>query len=512
MTRSSQQVPAGSSPRSAVVPLTPVRRWISRTQSSHRERGATLSSLYIGALSIAIIGGMLHRQVGAIFWPSAPDTSALAAASLVAVSYGLLLLALRRLGPLALSRPAAAWLLTAPISRRRLLLPSLRLAGLFVVVIGGLGALAIAGHAAPRAEAGDEVALLVTGGALVGLVLLLVATAAQAGGRWAGALDRLAGLVVAAGLGGLVTAATLDEPAMVDRWLSVSTLLPLTGVAALVVLIALALVIRGLAATPNDRILEASRTAGTLFDTAFGMEPTFLTDMVERRYWARRRLRSTRLFPRLPVLVAQDLVLTLRRRSRLLWLALGALLPVLLSDAPGWVLGAAVLLGCLFAGLTATGNVKTDAGNPVLLRLLGLSSRDAVRQRLWVPGVLAGLWAALALTALDLLGPLSSGPWWALGLTLAPVGAAAAVHRARVGFVRNELLPLDTPMGTLSTGPLLNSVMGPDMLLLGIPGWTAIGSGNLTPTLLLLQAVLGALGAHLYLSGTTGDDRTELSS
>ena len=34
-------------------------------------------------------------------------------------------------------------------------------------------------------------------------------------------------------------------------------------------------------------------------------------------------------------------------------------------------------------GLTA-GTIRTDAGNPVLLRLLGLSSRTAIGQRLWV--------------------------------------------------------------------------------------------------------------------------------
>ncbi|MCM4076801.1 DUF6297 family protein [Paractinoplanes hotanensis] len=493
------------------VPLAPVRRWISRTQSSHRERGATLSSLYIGALSIAIIGGMFHRQVAEVFWPPAPDASALAAGSLVAVIYGLLYLALRRFGPLALSRPAASWLLPAPVSRRRLLLPSLRITGIVAAAIGATAALAITGHAAPRTEAADEVALLVGGGALIGLTLVLIATAAQAGGRWGEALDRVVGLVFAAGLAGLVAATTLDDAGSISSWPSVTTLGVVVGVAAVVVLAALAVVIRGLAATPSDRILEASRTAGTLFDTAFGIEPSFLTDMIERRYWARRRLRSTTLFPRLPVLVAQDVLLTLRRRSRLLWLLLGAALPVLLGSAPGWVLGGAVLVGCLVAGMTATGNVKTDAGNPVLLRLLGLSSRQAVLQRLWVPGVLAALWAALALTLLDVLGDLSSGPWWALGLVLGPMGAAAAVHRARVGFVRNELLPLDTPMGTLSTGPLVNAVMGPDMLLLGIPAWIAIGQGRLDWSTVLIQAVIAGAGARFYLVGTTGDDRTELS-
>jgi hypothetical protein len=234
--------------------------------------------------------------------------------------------------------------------------------------------------------------------------------------------------------------------------------------------------------------------------------------MIERRYWARRRLRSTRLPARLPILVTQDLLLTARRRRRLLWLLLAAALPVLLRPAPHWVLGIAVLIGVLLAAATPAGNVKTDAGNPVLLRLLGLSSRRAVQQRLWVPGVLAAVWAALALTLLDVLGDLPGGPWWALGLVLGPVGAVAAVRRARVGFVRNELLPLDTPMGTVSTGPLVNAAIGPDALLLGLPALIAIAGGHpLSWTTVVVQAVVGGFGARAYLAGTTATDRVELS-
>ena len=111
----------------------------------------------------------------------------------------------------------------------------------------------------------------------------------------------------------------------------------------------------------------------------------------------------------------------------------------------------------------------------------------------------------------SLLGDLPWGPWWALVSSWLPSARAVAVHRARVGFVRNELLPLDTPMGTLSTGPLVNAVMGPDMLLLGIPAWIAIGQGQLDWSTVLIQAVIAGAGARFYLVGTTGDDRTELS-
>jgi hypothetical protein len=108
------------------VPLAPVRRWISRRQSAHRERGATAGNIYFAVLFVAVVGGMLHQQLAVVFWPSAPNASPLAAGSLVPVLFGVLYLALRRFGPLALSRPAAYWLLPAPVSRRRLLLPSLR--------------------------------------------------------------------------------------------------------------------------------------------------------------------------------------------------------------------------------------------------------------------------------------------------------------------------------------------------------------------------------------------------
>ena len=497
----------------AAVPLAPIRRWIGRRQSAHRERGATAGNIYFALLFVAIVGGMVHKQLAVVFWPSAPNASRLVAASLIPVLFGLLYLALRRFGPLALSRPAASWLLPAPVSRRRLLLPSLRLAAFVAAIVGALFGLAIVGHAAPRTLGGSEVALLGIGAALVGIVLLLVALAAQAGGRWGYRLDAVISLLLAAGLAGLVTDAASPGSVAPGGWPTATALLPLVCALALVVGLLFAHAVRGLARTPNERILEAAKTAGTLFDSAFGVEPSFLTDMIERRYWARRHLRSVRFPVRLPVLVTQDLLLVARRRRRLLWLALAAALPVLLNDAPAALVGIAILIGALLAAATPTGNVKTDAGNPVLLRLLGLTSRQAVLQRLWVPGTLAALWSALALGLLSALGDLPAGPWWALGLTLGPVGAVAAIRRARVGFVRNELLPLDTPMGTVSTGPLVNAAIGPDALLLGLPALVAVAQHHpLSWTSVLVQAVVGGFGARAYLAGTTATDRVELSA
>jgi Family of unknown function (DUF6297) len=487
-----------------------LRRWVRRTQSSHRERGATAGNVYFAVLFVAIVGGMLHTQLQKVFWPVTPNFSVLAGTSLVAAGTGLVFLAMRRLGPLGLPRPAASWLLTAPVSRRRLLLPSFWLAALLAATTGALIGVAVGGHVAVRGMPGGEIALLPVIGALVALVLLLAALAAQRGGLQARAADRLAGLLVAAGLAGLVADSAVHAPKL-TRDVSPGTAGVVAAALAVVVLALVVVTVGRLAATPNDRILESAKTSGTVLDAAFGVEPTFIADMMERRYWAGRRLRSRPFASRLPVLVAQDLRLALRRPGRLVWTVGTAALPVLVAGAPKLVLGIVVLLGGMIAGGASTGTVRTDAANPMMLRALALSSRQAVLQRFWVPGVLAGVWYTVALSLLRALGHLPPGPWWALGIALAPVGAVAAVRRGRVGMVRNDLLPLDTPMGTVSPGPLVNLAIGPDALLLGAP--VLVQFVQPTPlgwTLVLVQAVIGVTGARAYLAGTTARDRVEL--
>ena len=494
------------------VAVAGVRRWVRKTQSAHKERGETLGNFYFAVLFIAIVGGMLHKQLAAIFWPSAPNASGLAGGSLTLILLGGLYLAMRRLGPLGLSRPAASWLLTAPVSRRRLLLPSLLVAAVAAAFAGALGGLMIVGHVAARPIPGAD-ALLPLVGALIGGVLLLVALGAQADRWWSDWTDNAAYLLLAVGLAGLVADSAVAAPRASAGWPAGAVVHSVAAALALVVVTFFLLAVRGLARTPNERIMESAKTAGTLYDSAFGMEPSFVTEMIERRYWSRRRLVSRRLWARVPVLVAQDVLLALRRPRRLLWLAGAVTLPALLTHAPGWLLGSAVLIGALIAGGVSTGSVRTDAANPVLLRMLGLSSRDAITQRLWVPGVLAGLWTTATLALLHGLGALPAGPWWALGLALAPVGATAAVRKARVGLVDNSILPLDTPMGSLSIGPLLAAVAGVDILLLGLPTVVQIAQGSaLSWTGVVVQAAVGGFGLRAYLSGTTAPDRVELSN
>ncbi|GAA2894666.1 hypothetical protein Acy02nite_59660 [Actinoplanes cyaneus] len=493
-----------------IVPLRPVRRWIHQRQVSHRERAATLGNLYVAALLIAVVGAMTHEQLAKIFWPSRPDLGALPALALSLLGAGFLLRTMRAVGPVTLGRPAAYFLLTAPVSRRRLLLPSLRLAALAAASVAALIATAIAGHAAPHALAGP----LIAAGTLLGAGLLLVAVVAQRVRVWATVTDRLATLVAAAGLILLVVDnLAIGDPPAIDGWPSRSALLSVVLALAVAVGAGTALVVRDLARTPDDRILEAAKTTGTIFDTAFGMEPSFVTDMVARRYWTSRRLTSARPPARLPVLTGQDFLMVRRRLPRLLWLLAATPIPLLLTAAPPWAAALAVLAGAMIAGGTTTRTVNTDAGNPVLLRLLAISSRQALLQRLWIPGALAFAWSLIALLLMQLAGDLPAGPWPLLSVPVGVVGGLAAVRRARAGFVRNDLLPLDTPMGTVSTGPLVYAFAGPDALILGIPALIAISQGTaLTWTLLLFQTALALIGARAYLAGTTDPERVELQS
>ncbi|MBG0561914.1 DUF6297 family protein [Actinoplanes aureus] len=494
----------------ATVPLRPVRRWIHRTQSAHRDRGETLGSLYFALLFVVIVGAMLHQQITAVLWPEQPRLSGVSAIALGVLCGSLLLMTLRRLGPVSLSRPAAYFLLTAPVSRRRLLLPAARLTAIAAALLAAAAGFAVVGHTTQRDAA--PVAAMTAGAAVAGVALFLAAVTAQGDPVRAALTDRIVAFTLAAALAELVAEAAGWAPPTLAGWPTATIVVPLVGALTVLVTAGFLHAVRGLARTPNDRILESSQTAGTLFDAAFGMEPSWVADMVERRFWAHRRLRSSRPPARLPVLIGQDYLLARRHLPRLLWLTAATTLPLLVAGGSGWLLATVLPLGAMIAAGTTTATVKTDAGNPVLLRLLGLSSRQALTQRLAIPAVLATTWATLAMTLLQATGKVPGSLWWLLGLTLGPIGAAAAVRRARVGFVRNDLLPLDTPMGTVSTGPLLSSVAGPDLLILSLPTMLAIAT-NTPPTLttIAIQAVVTALGVRAYVTYSTSNDRVDLT-
>jgi hypothetical protein len=492
---------------SSVVALRPVRRWIRRTQASHRDRGELLGTVYTVVFSIAVIAVMAQDTLKAVFSPLVPHLSGVGALAAATVCAGLLHLTLRRLGPVTVTRPAAYFLLTAPVSRRRLLSPSLHAAAFGAGLAGAAAAFGVLGNAVTSGSL-----LLVAAGALCGVLLALLASGAQSRPRLASVTDAVARVALAVGLAALVAEATGWTPPQLSGDPARSVVVTVTGALAVVAVMAFLLGVRDLARTPNDEILESAKTTGTLADTVNGMEPAFFSDMLERRYWSRRTLRSTRLPRRLPPLTGQDLLLARRRPARLMWTAASTAMPLLLIGAPRWILVIALLAGTVIAARATTATIKTDASNPVLLRLLGLTSRQVVRQRLWVPVVLGAAWATVALALLQLSGALPPGQWWLLGLAVGPVGAASAVRAARAGFVRNDLIPIDTPMGSVPTGPVVYAFAGIDLLILALPAVIALVQDTpLTWTMITVQAAASALGIQAYLSWTTDSERVSLS-
>ncbi|MDI6097778.1 DUF6297 family protein [Actinoplanes sp. NEAU-A12] len=490
-----------------VVALRPVRRWIRRAQASHRDRGDMLGTVYTALFSIAVLAVMAKDALTAVFSPLVPDLSGAGALASAAACAGLLFLALRRLGPVTVSRPATYFLLTAPVSRRKLLGPSLRAAAFGAALAGGAAAFGILGNAVA-----DGSALLLAVGALSGVLLTLLASAAQARPRLASLTDTVARVAIAGGLAALVAETTGWTPPAFAGWPTASVLVPLTGALTVLVTAGFLLGVRDLARTPSAEVMESARTTGTLADSVYGMEPSFLSEMLERRYWARRRLRSARLPRRLPPLTGQDLLLAKRRPARLMWIAATTALPLLLISAPRWVLVIALLAGTVIAARTTTATVKTDAGNPVLLRTLGLNSRQVLLQRFWVPSALGVVWATVALALLQLAGALPPGHWWPLGVALGPIGAAAAVRAARTGFVRNDLIPIDTPMGSVPTGPVLYAFAGLDLLLLALPTVLRLVQGDpATASSIVLQVAVAVIGVQAYLTWTSDPGRVELS-
>ncbi|MEU4157631.1 DUF6297 family protein [Actinoplanes sp. NPDC026670] len=491
----------------AVVALRPVRRWIRKAQASHRDRGDALATIYTVVFSIAVLAVMAQDTLRAVFSPLVPHLSGVGALATAACATGLIHLALRRLGPVSVTRPAAYFLLTAPVSRPKLLAPSLLATAFGAAVAGGASAFGVLGNTVAPGSS-----LLIVTGALFGVLLALLASAAQSRPRLASITDTVARIALAAGLAGLVAEATGWTPPGLGGEAAASVVVTVTGALAVSTMLAFLLGVRDLARTPNDAILESAKTAGTLADSVYGIEPSFLSEMLERRYWATRRLRSARLPRRLPPLTGQDLLLARRRPARLVWTAASTALPLLLISVPRWVLVIALLAGMVIAAKATSATIKTDAGNPVLLRMLGLDSRQVVQQRLWVPAVLGTVWATVALGLLQAAGGLPPGQWWAMGLALGPVGGVVAIRAARAGFVRNDLIPVDTPMGSVPTGPIVYAFAGLDLLILALPAViTLLGDRPATWTAIAVQAGAAALGIRAYISWTTDPSRVGLA-
>jgi len=472
----------------AAVDGAELRRWI-RWRRANQRSGSVLGALYVGVLSVLVVGSIMWSVAGSVMWPGSPvptgsagAASRLAVTALLLVVHATLLAALRRFGPLTLGRAGVSWLLPAPVGRRSLLLPSFRWAAGGSATVAAIAAVAAVGHLAPR-----PVPLWhVIGGALVGALSgILLACAAMWSqrherlGRWC---DTAAVATVASAVIMLLTDRVVVDSAMASVLMAIgpwgwAMLPPPELLLAALILGALVIVAtrrtaRSIDTIPDHQVVDTSRTVGSYLDRAYAAEPSLASDVAERRYWMRRRLTSAPLRSNigLPLLARQDLLMARRKPRRFAVLVGGLALPVLAMRTPEWVGAVVVLLGGLVAASLNTAAIRTDAENPVLLRLLGLSGRQALIARMWVPTALASGWYGAALGALSLLEKLPSGPWWALGLALGPAATVAAFRRARVGAVDNSLPPADTPMGNMPVGRISSFIAGLDVLaVFGLP-------------------------------------------
>ncbi|WP_243738361.1 DUF6297 family protein, partial [Cellulomonas shaoxiangyii] len=213
------------------------------------------------------------------------------------------------------------------------------------------------------------------------------------------------------------------------------------------------------------------------------------------------RRRSSRLRTvRGPVtaLVTADVVLLRRSPRHLVQVAVGVLVPALVTVVPqlaspvGVVL-AVVVGGAAAASAGAEGSRWAEMA-PALDRALPLRHTTVRRLRMVVPALVALVWSALTLAA---VARWAGGPvvdWLVLALASTPVWAAAAVraaYRPAPDWGKNLVA---TPAGAVPAGAFAVVARGPDLVALCLlPLWIAIGLSTVTTPLVTAQLVLSVV-------------------
>ncbi|MEU8396571.1 DUF6297 family protein [Nonomuraea sp. NPDC048892] len=483
-----------------------------------RSRGrtpATLIDRYAAVFGLAMIVAVLGRPLSGLLTGLAgpiDPVRAGAGAALLALAVAGFLAAARAAGPVLLPASDASWLLLSPLNRRHLLGRTARALSVVALVAGvllGVGLLAVLG--APDQLVWRLLGALVLGVSVTagGMALAVLGQVSQSWQVWlTGAVAALLVLAVVAVSGQLRTVAAIAASA------------PLTALAAAAsgAAVLSALLVRqawtSLDRIPTRTLANASTRAGHVASATVSLDPGALTWIAEDNRWRARRLGSRR-WPSLPApfaLAWHDWRRLARTPGRLAAVAATTALPAVLAQAggPPAALGVAVLAGALAVASMGTSGARRDADNPALARLIGVGRRPALAARAVLPALLGGVWAATALTALTLaLTPSTlsalpeavpaattatgaagfsatatatgaatgaatgtvtmagAGGWWALGLLAGPALAAAALRMARRAPVDHSMPTIDTPGGSIPTGPLFWAATGPDLALLG---------------------------------------------
>ncbi|MEO3884040.1 DUF6297 family protein [Nonomuraea sp. B5E05] len=469
------------------------------------------------AMLVAVAGQPISTMVGGLAGSAEPGRMG-AGVALVALAMAGFLAAARAAGPVLLPAPDATWLLLSPLHRRHLLGRTARALTAVAVVAGlllGLCTLAVLG--APDQLVWRLLAALALGvsAAVGGMALAVLGQAFPSWQVW-----------LTAAIAALVVLAVVAMSGQLRSALAIAAGAPPPVVAAAV---AGGAVISGLLAgrawaalgrIPARTLVSASTRAGHVANATVTLDPGALTWIAEDNHWRARKLGSRR-WPSLPAPLAlawQDWLRLARRPRRLATMTATAALPAVLAQAgvTSVALWAAVLAGALAVACTGVTGARRDNDNPAMARLIGVGRRPALAARAVLPTLLSTAWTTLALAGPALIaggfpgaeavaggawageavtgGPWS-GAWWLLGPLVAPALAAGALRMARRSPVDHSMPVIDTPAGSIPTGPLIWAVTGADLAVLGcLPALSApLVPANGLGALLATQGVASAL-------------------
>ncbi|KAB8195753.1 hypothetical protein FH608_009580 [Nonomuraea phyllanthi] len=485
---------------------------------SHGRAPATVLDRYVSlfalAMLLAVLGQPLSTMLGGLAGPVDPARAG-AGVALIALALAGFLAAARAAGPVLLPAADASWLLLSPLNRRRLLARGGRALLVIAVVAGvllGLGALAVLG-------APDQLVWRLLGALVLGVSVsvagMALAVLAQGSPSWQ--------VWVTAATVALLVLAVVAVSGQARTVLAAAASVPLPSLAAAAsgAVVVSGLLVRqawaSLSRIPTRTLLGSSTRAGHVATAAVSLDPGALTWIAEDNHWRARTLTSRR-WPSLPAPLAlawQDWRRLARRPGRLAGVFGAVALPAVLAQAGAApaVVGVMVLAGAMVAAAMGVSGTRRDGDNPALARLIGVGRRPALAARALLPVVLSGTWATLALAGLGALAafgavaPISGMPsagvpagalgagWWLFGLLVAPALAAGALRMAERSPVDHSMPVIDTPGGSIPTGPVIWAATGVDLAVLGcLPALAALLSPpSAVGGLLMAQAVSGVL-------------------
>lgn len=460
---------AASAARSP-APVPAVRVWRRRARRARREHhdrsaGDVFNDLYALLWFFLIYGSAFYSEVRrALEVPGVMEGAVerhwLGIAALLAGA-GLVWQGLRALGPMLASPAEQYWAVSSPMSRRGWLV------GRFVGVLAGgavLGAMA-AFTVVLLGIRGSGSGSASLAGALYGTAVAALSVAAQRARvrrRWPDAVGAIllgAGGITALGvIAAHYTGRAVAAPAEGVGPVLLAAGVPLAGVSVW-------RATRALSRLDRARLGAGAQLAAAVVTSAVWMDVTVLGGVLEVRRWRRvGRVRSRHPMFRIPgvpdrvwVLVQAEALRTLRRSGALgFWAALALTQYGVAVAAPSLAGVARLILAYLAVGRLMPG-LRAVARSVGLRRSLGGSEAELRVAHVVVPALAGVLWWGVTI-------PAGTVTLDAAGLLLVAGVVAAAYRSATRGPIDYSEAIVETGVGQLPVGLILQLARGPDLL------------------------------------------------